>query len=531
VTPTPECEVELTKPDNKLAFVANGGIFHFQLTTKGCQGKKIILTIKRTGGAMGSAVFVDSNAEALILIGDVSQIVKIRTGEMSDVANNMEIKATAPNGTSMALNFTNFWTFPFGQYAGPVPPQARGPLGPLAVKLSEMRKDRANQLGIGEGTAGDLRGFALFRFGILPTSIARFFFKSGGPTNGFDAQRLRTFRAYQDECIVQAGDRQAESSAGGLKALIPAGEQGYLTVYDLDGPSLPKTFPGMPPPKQFVRNRSNFLEWSTYTDDDGTQRRASDDHPWFFRASWRGNIPQGVPRDNEVGDGTTELTYDLKPPVPGPEFKVDSFRPQSASNAQASVQVDISGQFPDIPGDTCKWFAYLLAAAGDPMGDPRFPTDATYIPASSVVKQGDVMLTATFPLQQGGLPFPAKDYRLYVVRGVESKPGPGFFTVTENPVDHWIVMPADQEGRFGENVTIVVHPVDANDRIVTRPGKPRPSITIRPNAILRPPGPVMGADGEYYVRTTKTVPQARGLVVVDVVGDAGAPASTLVPIR
>jgi hypothetical protein len=531
VTPTPECEITLEKPDGKLAFVAYGGIFHFQLTTQGCQGKKISMMIKRTAGAMGDAVFVDSNAPNLDLIGDVNRIVKIRTGDMSDVANNMEIKATAPNGTSVALNFTNFWTFPFGQYAGPVPPQARGPLGPLATQLSNMRKDKANALGVAEGADGQLRGFSLFRFGILPRGIARFFFKSGGPTNGFDAQRLRTFRAYQDGCIVQAADRQAESSPNGLKALIPAGDSGYLTIYDLDAPSLPKGFPGWPPPKQFVRNRSNFLEWSTYTDDDGTQRRASDDQPWFFRASWRGNVPQGVPGDNEVGNDTTELTYDLKPPVPGPEFKVDSFRPQSASNAQAQVQVDISGQFPDNPGDTCKWFAYLLAAAGDPTGDPRASTDAAYIPATSVVKQGDVMLTATFPLQANGLPFPAKEYTLYVVRGVESKPGPGVFTVTENPVDHWIVMPADQSGRFGENVTIVTHPVDANNHIVTRPGKPRPSITILPNAILRPPGPVMGADGEYYVQTTKTVPQARGNVIVNVVGDEGTPASTIVQIR
>jgi hypothetical protein len=264
------------------------------------------------------------------------------------------------------------------------------------------------------------------------------------------------------------------------------------------------------------------------------------DYDWFFRASW--NIPvrtwQGVPFDNMVYPGSTQLTYDLNPPPPASDFEVQFFIPQTASNTTPTVDVSISGYFPNVPNDTCDWYAYLLSNNGDPSGNPADPTDAELIPGRNLVKNGDSNITVTFPLQKGTsfpggppIPVPATQYTLYVVRGSEARQGPVPFTVTEYDFDHWKIWPFAFFNDAGHmSVRFLVYAMDADGNVVTRPGQPPPTITMGKTTIpLGPLSAVMGRYGEYYVDTTKNAPGS-GFTDILVSGGGVAPAQTTVVV-
>ncbi len=549
MTPTPECVVTLTKIDGPPTLVANGGIGHFYLKTTGCQDKVIVLTIDRVAGQSGSAIFADSGMAILNVLGDADQTIRVQALQVSDTPHNMVVQAKNPvTGAYSNVTFTNFWTNPTGQFLGPVPDEATGAEGPIRNLVMQLRGDGMNALGWAIDNKGLARGFQLMRFAITPNGLPSWEFKSGGPGDGFDAKRRRWARLYQDGCVVQAWDDQMESSAPQFKSLIPTAEAGVLTIYDFDAPSSPKVIPGRPRPKNFVRSRANFMAWSVYTDDDGNDRRASIDYNWFFRASWNAALGdwQGVPNlDNQVGPDSTELTYDLNPPPPAQDFDVQFFIPQTANNSTRNsdgtytVDVSISGYFPDVPGDTCSWLVYLLSDSGDPTGNPTDPTDADYIPGENVVKNSDSNITVRFPLRKGpsflggpSLPLPAKAYTLYVVRGSEAKPGPVPFTITEDAFDHWKIWPfAFVNGTLHTSVRFVVYAMDASDNVVSRPAQPDPALAVlRSDIPLTPLGPVMGAYGEYYADTTKKIPGSSGFANVQASGGGVSTVTTSVGI-
>jgi hypothetical protein len=301
--------------------------------------------------------------------------------------------------------------------------------------------------------------------------------------------------------------------------------------------------PVQPPPQQFIRSRARFLAWSVYTDDDGVERRVANDYPWFFRGSFDVRTQRWtstVPNDNEVGPGSSPLTYDLKPPPPGRNFEVRSFTPDTAPNSQPSVTITITGTFPDNPGDSCRRLAYLIAD-GDPAHDPEFPDDAIWLPATNLTKNGDTEIVATFPLQRGpshfrgrNIPVAAKRYKLRVVRGTEYRQGPMPFIVTENPFAQWAIDGFAAVGPVGPpphpEVTFFVYALDAQGNVVSRPGQPFPTITVIPKDVpLWGVTPTMGPYGEYYIQGMKVTPGASGFDTVTASG-SGATASTDVVI-
>jgi hypothetical protein len=542
VTPTPECEVTWEKV-NFRTIPGNGGIGHFHLATKGCQGKVIQLKIERTAGAEGSAVFLDPGAEVMAVVGDVDRIVKVKGLQPSDVAYNMKATATNPvTGAVIGADFVVFWTEPDGQFDGGIPDEATGADGPIRNKLMAIRFDGLNQLGVAEDKNRDERGYMLMHWAIQPPGLLPWDFRSGGPGDGFDAKRRHWMRLYVDGCPVQAVDDQAESSGTAYKSLIPSFSGNALQIFDFDAPSSPRNVPVNPPPQRYIRSRARFLAWSVYTDDDGVDRRVSTDYPWFFRGSlnvvsqrWESTAPN----DNEVGAGSTPLTYNLDPPPPGQNFVVRSFTPGSAPNSQPEVEVTITGSFPDIPGDSCKWLAYLIAP-GDPAGNPEFPDDAIWLPGTNLTKT-DTQIVVTFALQRGpshfrgrNIPVPAKRYRVRVVRGTEYRQAPMPFIVTENPFAGWVVDPFAAVGPPGlpphPEVTLFVYAVDAQGNVVSRPGQTFPTITVVPKDVpLWGITPTMGPYGEYYIQGMKVVPASSGIDNVTATG-SGATASTDVAI-
>jgi hypothetical protein len=238
---------------------------------------------------------------------------------------------------------------------------------------------------------------------------------------------------------------------------------------------------------------------------------------------------EDIPRRDLIAVGRALGPRLLAAPPPAPDFDVEFFAPQSANSSQTtSVEVHISGYFPDAPGDSCRWLVYLLAANSQPSGDPDVASDAGYISASSVVKNGDSEIVATFPLQQGIYPVRAGDYQLNVVRGTTTHPGPVPFTITENPFDHWLIpgQASQSPPPRGPNLTLYVFSVDANNVIVSRPGQPPPSITVVGGTVaVQNVSPALGADGNYYIEAQKVDPRSSGLVSIQTSG-GGVPTVT-----
>jgi hypothetical protein len=543
VTPTPQCEVTWEKL-NFRTIPGYGGIGHFHLATKNCQGKVIQLKIERTNGLEGSAVFVESNAVTLNVVADVDRIVKVRGIIPSDVAYNMRASATNPvTLVKISTDFVVFWTEPTGVVTGSVPVEATGAEGPIGNIVKALRTDGENLLGIGfDRLRGSERGFEMMEWKMWPDELSPFDFRSGGPGDGFDAKRLRTYRLYADGCVIEAVDRQLESSAAAMKSLIPSFETDGLKIFDVDAPSSARPQPGIVA-KDFIRSRANFIAWPVYTDDDGVDRKVAVEYRWFFRGSFDVKAGKwlGAPGDNKVAaPGQTQLTYDLNLENPIP-FKITSFTPQTASNAQGTVDVVITGSFPDVPGDDCDWAAYMIAT-GDSLGDPDESTDDYVIRATKVVKDADTQLTATFPLYKNPthlrgkpIPAPARKYKLRVVRSGQYREGPVPFVITENPFDHWAVDGFTSVGPPGPpphpNVRFYVHAEDAQGNMVSRPGGSRPTITVTPGDVfLQWLTPSMGAYGEYYADGVKVTPGASGFDTVTASGGGVPDASAQVVI-
>jgi hypothetical protein len=277
-----------------------------------------------------------------------------------------------------------------------------------------------------------------------------------------------------------------------------------------------------------VRGRANFVEWTTYVDDDGTENRTSADLSWYFRGAWHWDAQnfkltmQGAPGDNEVAGGTTPLTFDLNPST-DPDITITGFDKVTAPNSIDFVDVHIFGNFP-LAGTGCEYQAYLVAGTADSSGDPTDGLDGDFYAALGANRIDQNTLLARFPMKRQGeitttpLPIPAKTYQIKVVQGTKYAQK-GDFTVTENPFTQWKFVGFKSDGI---HVTVVALSFDAVGNVVSRPGGSRPTFQAIAGVQLSP-FDNYGRYGEYWGRALVFNLGQSGPVTIQVSGGGGTP--------
>jgi hypothetical protein len=529
---------------------APGGIGYFGVKITGYEGKEITLVINRVGGQSGSAIFEDTGTNFETVTGDCDCYVKVRGQDVSNIARNLEVQAYPPvpeAGPVSTVSFSVFWALATTRNWGSVPDDgwgdAWGARGPIADEVRRKRQDHQNQLGIALEDQFTVRGHKLTTYPIFPYDLDPDDLRRSGPTNGFDIQRLMTARYYFDCKLTNQNnvDGFNESSAAIAKDIIadrpPYG--GPLKLYDWDAPSLNYPFASINRNVDHdMRARANFVEWATYTDDDGTDNRVCAENIWFFRAAWHwdskaGNLTlRGEDLDNMVGAGTTNLTCDLSPSK-DPDIAITGFTPNTSPNFAPFVDVRIFGNFPPLGAGCDELQAYLTAEPADSSGDPRMPDDEDFYPALGVNRLPDGSLIARFPLQRRGtviktaLPLPAKTYQIKVVSGTKYAQM-GDFTLTENPMVRWQLMPTITQDIV--SITAAAVALDAAGHVVTRPGAPRPTFQ-RTAGVLLSPFDNYGRYGEYWGIANIVNPGDTGPVTIRVSGGEGAPDERQYPIK
>jgi len=529
-----------------------GGLGRFGVKVSGYGDQWIQLIITRTDGIQGWAIFNDTWSDTMWVPGECDREFLVRGQQTSDLPRNLEVQGLFPaadgGGVASREPFTVFWMgennrwIPQGRFFGPIPANVQGAGKPIFQYLQDNRADGRNELGVADDPKGAMRGNALLFFRVHPSGMDPGDFRQGGPflgfgpTEGFDEMRSRVSRFYVDGCLFPSpsGNKQSEteSSAAVLKDLKADNPDanGDLYIYDYDAPSLPKVFPkarrgdGL---DHYTRIRENFSEWATYTDDEGNKLRASEDYSWYFRGSWHLKpngqvVAEGVPdKDNEVLDGSTQLTYNLRPDD-NPDPSITRFRPTSWNSLAGRFQFIINGDFPQGTSD-CDW-QIELTAPGDPKGDPEQPEvgQITITPVSPVTRSPDgSTLTTVLDLRPNGIPFAAKQYTVRVLQGPRSAEASPF-RIIESTFDHWQF---DHMSQNGDRISIFVGAVDVQGNLVTRPNDPPPRM-VRTGGVLTSLFSVYGNDGIYYGEAYRANPGEQGPITIEVSG-SGAPTLTL----
>jgi hypothetical protein len=517
---------------------SGGGIGNFQVTSTGLENNEsFTLKLVPVAGS-GSASFVDNGADLMMLTGNVDMVVKVRGGDTSSQALNMELQAYCPDGTlASKTKFTVFWTLGSGQYKGPVPDDAIAADNvPLSTLVKRFRKDNQNELGWALGWSDDKhtreasRGHMLARFQIQPDGIPPGDLRRDGPDDGFNSMRLRTSRYYFDGCVEAVDgtvtNQKESSAANALDLTADPDAANHLVIYDWDAPSHPKLIPGRdfehPELDHDYRVRVNFNQWATYEDDDGNVLQASEKFNWYWRAAWHWDATkgetraEGAPGDNQVGPDKTPLTWNLEPSKEK-DMRIDGFTPAQENNTKTPgvVTMFINGDFP-LPDDgSCpRWVVYILSTPGDDSGDPAEVPEDIVIRAEQVGWRRDgKQLRALIRLNNaaGTAPAPAGIYEVHVVHGDKDVVAKQPFEVTENPIFRWILQGFGQRGPGGNTVFVRVESQDVFGNRVTRRGKAPPRMFWAFGVTVVSPFPqVVGKYGVYTGVTTRVPPGVPG---------------------
>ncbi len=350
------------------------------------------LTIKRTSGTWGSAVFQSTGTSTMQVTG--RQKIVIVGDEQSDLPRNMQIEAKIGDQVKATWEFTVFYVqidaFLEGRARDLIPATAKNP---AETPLIDVYNRRTRNIGlldhqhIAEQFAYGgiyLRG-KIFPYGMDP----RDFNPDHSRTLSFNWDRRLSARLYKNGGLFQdlpeaAADDRSDDRRDDDEDLTADrdGTPNHLFIHVFDAPGLgadPRSVDG-----DVYRLRGNFVEHAQYA---GV--KVSQAVRWFWRSSHEN--PAGARRfsqkddvegDNFLGLGTTPLTPDLGASTL-PSFTVTSIAPNMVRVGQGRIAVTITGTnlnadpvsrpvaylTREVPGTTSLSGALISIALGTPSAE------------------------------------------------------------------------------------------------------------------------------------------------------------------
>jgi hypothetical protein len=247
--------------------------------------------------------------------------VTIQGSQVSSTAGNITLTATAQGATPATVSFTVVSvTITMNAKPGAQPaaddgagssylPGAPTGLGAGIVTLPTKNNPPKCAVGVeftGVVTPSNYTGLVTLRRNFVNTN----------PPGELYQNQTQYFTAYFTPTEGH-GPGQDDTSDPPLIDNDPQSANSNGHVYDIDAPGigLPQT---MDNPNDIFRYRANFLEYAVLGDRTSTLQVGSS-FPWWARASCAMNQQSGEPQlsqdvanDNQVGTGTTPITWNLK---------------------------------------------------------------------------------------------------------------------------------------------------------------------------------------------------------------------------
>lgn len=371
-------------PDKVFSVIpAFGSINDVKITVKNLGAKqKVILTVEKTD-ADGEAYLVKEvkkekekefqKVEKIELgINDLDKngqcIIKIKGVQTSSKKENFTMYAKIGGQEKDKKQFTVFRVNLEVLTEGECPDAPENPDNPTKPVDIRKLKDFLSAYLEGSTTLGhhllkkSSRNAILIKGTISPSGLKLedFIRKSDG--SGFDFKRIISNRTYLNDCIYILPDPNnrldVDDDPNNTDEDLYAdhdGDKDNLFIYSVDTPGI--SFAFAPDVKDVLRIRSNYKEYVNYKG-----QRASEDREWFSALSMKRTQKDVVEddktyetdKDNQIGEGTIELTIDLKKgdiTIPFEEF--EKIEPSKVVLPKDEASIDIIGKgFKDLKEPT-----------------------------------------------------------------------------------------------------------------------------------------------------------------------------------